>query len=244
MNDAPELSGVAITSENEATQTELTGTIEDLDFNGDGYTITVDWADANDLGIKEYDLANLAAADGTYDDVTGEFTLFHTYVDDDPTATSSDDVTVSVQVWETLGYKLQALYNFDAGDVTDGTANGNNGTIVGTNITYVGDTPAALNGGQAVSGTDDGYIRVVDSASLQEIDDELTISFWVKAEAIDNQNWVRLIRKGTEGFRDNNMDGKSSGRLQRVGCTNRHNRSGRRAQPEPESYLRRQCARW
>ena len=219
VNDAPELSGVAITSENEATQTTLSGTIIDADFNGDGYTITVDWADGNDPGLKVYELADLAAADGTYNDVTGAFTLFHTYADDDPTATASDAVTVRVQVWETLGYKLEALYNFDAGDATDGTANGNDGTISGTGITYTtGDAPAVLNGGGVANGEDSGYINVAHSASLANIDDQLTVSFWIKAELADNDAWFRVMRKGNEG-----NDGTASWIINRTSTTDEVN---------------------
>ncbi|MDF1754813.1 MAG: autotransporter-associated beta strand repeat-containing protein [Verrucomicrobiales bacterium] len=195
VNDAPELADVAITSENEGTQTSLSGKIQDSDFNGIGYTVTVNWGDPNHTETIAYDLANLDPTDGTYDDTTGEFTLYHTYLDDDPNGDPSNDYSVSVQVWETLGYKLQALYNFDNAQTTDGTDNSNDGSIVGT-LDFVDDTPNALNGGQSVSGTNDGYILVNNSASLESIDDQLTVSFWVKANAADNQNWVRLIRKG------------------------------------------------
>ncbi len=220
VNDAPELAGVAISSENEATKTTLSGTITDADFNGDGYTITVDWADVNDAGVKVYDLANLDAADGTYNDVTGAFALFHTYADDAPTATASDNLTVSVQVWETLGYKLEALYNFDHGDARDGTANGNDGTIVDAGITYsTGDAPAVLNGGGVANGEDSGYISVAHSASLGEIVDELTVSFWIKADVADNDDWFRIIRKGN----GSSTSGNATWMINRTGDTDEVN---------------------
>ncbi|MDF1739370.1 MAG: VCBS domain-containing protein, partial [Verrucomicrobiales bacterium] len=220
VNDAPELASVAITSENEGTETALSGTITDADFNGDGYTVTVDWADGNDPDLRVYDLANLAAADGTYNEVTGEFTLLHTYADDDPTGTASDNLTVSVQVWETLGYKLEALYNFDEGDARDGTANGNDGTTSGAGISYsTGDAPAALNGGGVANGEDAGYINVAHSASLGEIDDQLTVSFWIKAELADNDDWFRIMRKGN----GSSTSGNPSWIINRTGSTDEVN---------------------
>ncbi|MAS94337.1 MAG: hypothetical protein CMO55_14155 [Verrucomicrobiales bacterium] len=198
INDAPELANVSITDENEGSQTSLTGRIDDADFAGDGYTLTIDWGDPNAPGVEAIDLSTLTASQGTYNATTGEFEIFHVYVDDDPTATAQDSYSVSVQVWETLGYKLQAHYNFDSGDATDSTDNNNDGAVTGGTVSFTEDTASALGGGQSASTAQSGYISVASSSSLEDVNDQMTVSFWLKAEATDNPDWVRIIRKGDE----------------------------------------------
>lgn len=200
-NYAPELANVQITSEDEGSQTTLSGRVNDGDFIGDGYTVVVDWGDPNDAGVKSYNLANLQPEEGTYNDVSGDFTLFYTYADDSPGGDATNTYSVSVQVWETLAYQLQALYTFDGGDASDATANSNHSSgVVGTGISYVADTRSG--DGMAVSGSGTGYIVVPHSQSLNEIDDQLTVAFWIKAEAGENNDWFRLMRKGDASNND------------------------------------------
>jgi len=98
---------------------------------------------------------------------------------------------------------LIARYNFDDSTATDQSPDGNNG-VVGSNLFFTSDTP--LGGGLAAGspsnpggGDPTRVIRVPTSASLESIDDQLSVSFWMKANTASNNNWVRIFQHGTEG---------------------------------------------
>ena len=191
VNDAPELSSVSVTVSQEGGTATLSGSLADPDT--DDFILTVDWGDGGDLEV--IDPAALPAhATFNFAAGTGNFTVDHTYLDE-----GTGSFNVDVQVFERLAFELQGLWNFNDGTAADGTANGNDGApAVGSTITYSSDTPTQLGGGQSASSDQSGYLTVASSASLEEIDDQLTVAFWIRAEAADNSNWVRMIRKGTE----------------------------------------------
>ena len=92
---------------------------------------------------------------------------------------------------------LVGYWDFDAADAADLSGNSNDG-VVGTAVTFTSQTPFGV--GQAVQSTLTGasIITVADSPTLQSLSDQLTISFWMKADSAANNNWFRLFRKGTE----------------------------------------------
>jgi hypothetical protein len=100
---------------------------------------------------------------------------------------------------------LVAYYSFDDDTATDLSPNGNHG-VVGSAVLFTDDTPLGV--GRAAVGQNvrnsTGVIRVPTSAPLQSIDDELTVSFWMRADT-DTQTWGRLLQHavGTEGWRVN-----------------------------------------
>ena len=96
--------------------------------------------------------------------------------------------------------ELVAYYNFDSSDATDQTANGNHGAV-GANISFTGTTP--FGGGQALvapgaSGATD-IVAVPNAPSLEGITHQLTLSLWLHADAAQNVDWFRFMRKGDEG---------------------------------------------
>ncbi len=93
-------------------------------------------------------------------------------------------------------------YNFDTSTATDLSGNSNNGTV-GTNILFTTDTPFATGLAAGTSSNPGGgdstrVIAVPTSATLEAINDSLSISIWMKAKASDNNNWVRIFQHGTE----------------------------------------------
>jgi hypothetical protein len=96
---------------------------------------------------------------------------------------------------------LVARYNFDDSTATDQSTNSNDGSL-GSEIFFTSDTPFAS--GQAGGGTRNAnsVITVPTSTSLESIDDELTLSFWMKADIGDQQNWGRIFRHATGGSGD------------------------------------------
>jgi len=94
----------------------------------------------------------------------------------------------------TANAALVGYYNFDSATANDLSGNGNNGTL-GGGKSFTADSPFS---GSALSNTSGSFVTAADSASLQSIDDQLTLSFWVKANTAGNSDWFRMFRKGTE----------------------------------------------
>lgn len=126
-NQPPVLSNVAITSPiNENGTATLTGDISDAD--GDGFILTVDWGDGN---TDVY----------TYTAGTASFSETHTYLDDNPTGTPSDNYTVDLTLEDTFGNSVT--------DSTSVTVNNVAPTLSGVNIT----SPINENGIATLTGT-------------------------------------------------------------------------------------------
>ncbi|HPP52165.1 MAG TPA: PEP-CTERM sorting domain-containing protein [Thermoguttaceae bacterium] len=101
---------------------------------------------------------------------------------------------------------LVLRYNFDDSTATDLSGNSNHGTV-GINIFFTTDTPFGSGLAPGTSSNPSGgdptrVIAVPTSATLEAIDDHLSISFWMKSNASDNNNWVRIFQHGTEGNDD------------------------------------------
>ena len=98
--------------------------------------------------------------------------------------------------------QLIGYYTFDGNDAADGSGFGNAGTV-GANVAFSSSVPTALGSGQSAvfDGTSggNGLISVPNSASLQAINDSLTVSFWINMDHTANPNWVRVTRKASEG---------------------------------------------
>ncbi|MCB1232583.1 MAG: LamG domain-containing protein, partial [Verrucomicrobiae bacterium] len=119
--------------------------------------------------------------------VTGARTLqiSHAY-------TPSSDATINVTVVDRMGDAV-GIWNFDAGNGVDSSGNGNDGT----GGAFSSDTASVFGGGQSLDGAGTP-ITVPNSPSLEGMDDEMSLSFWIKGDASSEGNWVRIIRKGTE----------------------------------------------
>lgn len=89
---------------------------------------------------------------------------------------------------------LVGYYNFDNQTANDLSGNGNNGALGGGKA-FVTDSPFA---GYSLSNTSGSFVNAADSASLQSINNQLTLSVWLKASSASNSDWYRLFRKGTE----------------------------------------------
>lgn len=93
-----------------------------------------------------------------------------------------------------------ARYSFDAGNAADLSGNVNNG-VVGSNVSFPSDTIFG-NGLSASTGSGGGTTRIITvptSLTLESINSQLTISFWVRGDAAGNPNWVRLFQHANEG---------------------------------------------
>lgn len=92
---------------------------------------------------------------------------------------------------------LIGYWSFDASSAVDGSGNSNNGTVGGS-ITFSGDVP--FGNGLSAQNYSTGAANVITiptSPTLESIDDQLTVSFWMKA--VTGSNWVRIFQHGTEG---------------------------------------------
>jgi hypothetical protein len=89
---------------------------------------------------------------------------------------------------------LVGYYNFDNQTAGDTSGNGNNGAL-GVGKAFVTDSPFS---GYALSNTSGSFVNAANSASLQSINSQLTLSVWLKASTVGNSDWYRMFRKGTE----------------------------------------------
>ena len=98
---------------------------------------------------------------------------------------------------------LVAYYSFDDDTATDLSPNGNTGTVGGA-VTFSNDTPLSAGRSAVGNATTASIITVPTSTSLQSIDDELTVSFWMRAST-DTPDWGRMLEQatGSEGWRVN-----------------------------------------
>ncbi|MEM7392733.1 MAG: LamG domain-containing protein, partial [Verrucomicrobiota bacterium] len=160
----------------------LTGFFTDADTN-DQHRVRVEWGD----GRTE-----------TGDLVVGRrvFTNTHHYLS--CTQSFSIQVTISDAPVQ-LG--LVGLWNFDAGSGADTSGQTNDG-VVGAALNFTNDVPPAIGMGQSIVGAGvggvNGLMEVPNAPGLETITDELTVAFWIKADAAANGNWFRMIRKGSE----------------------------------------------
>ena len=102
-NVDPTIPDLAVTSpHNEAGEAALSGTVTDPAGTGETFTLTVNWDNTNNTeGAAENFVldgtAKTKAADGyDWNPTTRAFTVYHTYVDDNPTATASDVYNIGV----------------------------------------------------------------------------------------------------------------------------------------------------
>ncbi len=93
---------------------------------------------------------------------------------------------------------LIGYWSFDGGNADDGSGTGNHGAA-GLSITYPSDVPFG-NGLSArnYGGGGANVITVPTSTSLESIDGQLTVSFWMKASTGDNSKWARIFQHGNE----------------------------------------------
>ncbi|NQT39120.1 MAG: hypothetical protein HQ581_16595, partial [Planctomycetes bacterium] len=103
----------------------------------------------------------------------------------------------------TIASGALGAWTFDSGTAADTSGSFNNG-IAGGSLTYEADTPLGV--GQSLQSHSGGgagnVLTVPNSASLQSIDDSLSLAYWMKSNTGDNGNWVRLFQKGTEANGD------------------------------------------
>ena len=94
---------------------------------------------------------------------------------------------------------LIAHYGFDDDTATDLSGNANHGTV-GSALAFSSSTPTGSGKSLLATGVSGstGIVTVPTSPSLETIDDELTVAFWMSAVTGDNANWVRIIRRGNE----------------------------------------------
>ncbi|MDF1754557.1 MAG: autotransporter-associated beta strand repeat-containing protein, partial [Verrucomicrobiales bacterium] len=107
----------------------------------------------------------------------------HTYTSP---ATHQISVTVLDRVGDAVG-----IWTFDDGSASDLSGNNNDGTGGG----FSTDVADAFGGGNSLDGAG-STVTVANSVSLEGVDDEMTLSFWIKGDTSES-NWVRIIRKGT-----------------------------------------------
>lgn len=97
---------------------------------------------------------------------------------------------------------LVGYWSFDGSNAADLSGNANNG-VVGAAVAFTSQTP--FGAGVAVQSTRTGTstITVANSPSLLSLNNQLALSFWMKAPASpDNADWFRIFRKGTEAQYD------------------------------------------
>ena len=121
VSQPPVLSNVAVTTPiNENDSTTLSGNISDPNA-GDAFTLTVDWGDGSPVQVFNYPAG------------TSAFSQTHQYLDDNPTATSSDNYAISLTL-------------------SDGSGNDNDSAVVTVNnatpvLSNVSASPATINAG-------------------------------------------------------------------------------------------------
>jgi hypothetical protein len=92
----------------------------------------------------------------------------------------------------TLCADLISWWAFE-GNTNDQAPSANHGSIEGTGTTFVSDTPSTT--GQAISFDGNGRVRITHSPSLA-INDNLTVSFWMKAVQGQPGGYTRPMSKG------------------------------------------------
>lgn len=89
-----------------------------------------------------------------------------------------------------------AAYSFNAGNAVDDTTNGNTGTLVGTNMTWV---PGHTSGGANSSGTSiSSYIAVPDAAGIRPAAG-VTLECWAKLSSTQVTSSAFIIGKTRSG---------------------------------------------
>lgn len=107
-------------------------------------------------------------------------------------AVAAVGLCVSPASAQMIGY-----WSFDGGNADDGSGNSNDGTV-GSSFTFETDVPFGTGlSAENHGGGSTNVITVPTSPTLESIDDQLTVSFWMKA--VTGNNWVRLFQHGTEG---------------------------------------------
>ena len=142
-NVAPQLANVSVTSMiNENGNAILSGDVIDPGTL-DTFTLDIDWGDPLSPGnTQSIALGTTAINSGgvTWNPITRQFTVDHQYLDDNPTATSQDDYTISVTVSDDdggtsgggAGSLPSGLVNYWSGDGSaDDGVGGQDGTLQG-----------------------------------------------------------------------------------------------------------------
>jgi len=112
---------------------------------------------------------------------------------------------------------LVGYWTFEDDDASDGSAYGNNGTLVNAPA-FSNDVPATISSLRSISfngsDNDGSYVQVPHSSSLAFTGGTATVSFWMKANAADPSPWLRAINKdngGSYGFEvQRNGDGATA----------------------------------
>lgn len=90
-----------------------------------------------------------------------------------------------------------AIYSFDNQNGNDSSGNNNHAVGSGAvSITYATTTP--FGHGYAYN-ADNNKFTAAHSASFGEISQQLTVSFWINADASTSANWFRIMRKSHSG---------------------------------------------
>ncbi|NQT39394.1 MAG: LamG domain-containing protein [Planctomycetes bacterium] len=133
---------------------------------------------------------------------------------------------------------LVGYWNFDDGTAGDLSANANHG-IAGGSLTYETNTPTSsgLSMLSHSGGGSGNVLTVPTSASLQSINDTLTIAYWMNSNLGDNNDWVRLFQQGTEANGQQswmvNRNGGNNEVNVRVDTTSQHNQNIATGGPAP-----------
>lgn len=92
-----------------------------------------------------------------------------------------------------------AIYSFDSQNGTD-SAGGNNATA-NAGVSYSTNTPFGAGSGYAFSVSNGARLTATQGAgsTFASINNNLSVSFWIKAGTAGNDNWNRIIRKGAGG---------------------------------------------
>ncbi len=153
------------------------GPIQETDSDSDTLP---DWWESQFFGDLTYD--------GTVDtDIDGltDFQEYQNNTNPNFSDTDQDGLSDGFEVGNgsdpTVGEGVVAYYPF-SGDAVDASGNGNDGTVIGP--TPVAGLNEDTNGAYSFDGTDD-YIEVPDSASFQNMTNEIAYSFWVKKGTAD-----------------------------------------------------------
>jgi parallel beta-helix repeat protein len=141
LNYPPTLSNVAITSPiNESSTAVLSGTITDPD-TGDTFSLTVDWGDGSAPQTFNYPAGTIS------------FTESHQYLDDNPTATTSDNYTISLTLSDTGSGGTDT-------DLTSVTVNNLAPTLTNVSVnpaTIIAGDSTVLSGNVSDAGTQDTH---------------------------------------------------------------------------------------
>ncbi|MCB1061570.1 MAG: LEPR-XLL domain-containing protein, partial [Verrucomicrobiae bacterium] len=106
---------------------------------------------------------------------------------------SATDHTINVTLFDRMGEAV-GIWSFDEGNGNDSSGNDNNGT----SGAYSNDVATIFGNGMSLDGSG-SPVQIANSPSLEGVNDQMSLSFWIKGDDSAEPNWVRVIRKGSEG---------------------------------------------